>query len=396
MHKVHLRLALASATFLGLAGSAFALDGADFLAKINKNYEESGVSIAAASVDVDGSDVSMTGVTYKPPGADAKPVAVGDIEFTGVEEDDDGNYNIEEIQFPDMDVKDDKSQFTATDLTLSGVFISATPGEKSVDSLAPFESAQSGPITVSENGKQVMSLESMEAKVAVRDDESGIDYEWATTGLKADLTDTPDPKAKEAIEKLGLQTIEGNISMKASWQLEKGTSSIEAFTLDFKDIGKLNIALSVSGLTLDLIKKVEEASKQMNDSANKEAASQAAGLQFMGLIQQLTFDSAEIRFDDASITKRALDYAGQQQGVSGEQLAQSLKAMVPLMVGQLNMPDLQNALSTAAATYLDSPKNITVSAKPAAPVAFPMIMGAAMGAPNTIPQVLGVTVTANN
>lgn len=396
MHKVHLRLALASATFLGLAGSAFALDGADFLAKINKNYEESGVSIAAASVDVDGSDVSMTGVTYKPPGADAKPVAVGDIEFTGVEEDDDGNYNVEEIQFPDMDVKDDKSQFTATDLTLSGVFISATPGEKSVDSLAPFESAQSGPITVSENGKQVMSLESMEAKVAVRDDESGIDYEWATTGLKADLTDTPDPKAKEAIEKLGLQTIEGNISMKASWQLEKGTSSIEAFTLDFKDIGKLNIALSVSGLTLDLIKKVEEASKQMNDSANKEAASQAAGLQFMGLIQQLTFDSAEIRFDDASITKRALDYAGQQQGVSGEQLAQSLKAMVPLMVGQLNMPDLQNALSTAAATYLDSPKNITVSAKPAAPVAFPMIMGAAMGAPNTIPQVLGVTVTANN
>ena len=36
------------------------------------------------------------------------------------------------------------------------------------------------------------------------------------------------------------------------------------------------------------------------------------------------------------------------------------------------------------------------SAEPANPVPFPMIIGAAMGAPNTVPGVLGVKVTAND
>jgi len=120
------------------------------------------------------------------------------------------------------------------------------------------------------------------------------------------------------------------------------------------------------------------------------------GLSMMGLIQQLTFNSASVRFDDATITKRVLDYIGSQQGVSGDQLAQSLKGMVPLMMAQLNVPELQNQVSSAVNTYLDAPKSLTIAAEPANPVPFPMIIGAAMGAPNTVPGVLGVKVTAND
>ena len=110
----------------------------------------------------------------------------------------------------------------------------------------------------------------------------------------------------------------------------------------------------------------------------------------------MTFNNASIRFDDATITKRVLDYIGGQQGVSGDQLAQSLKGMVPLMMAQLNVPELQNQVSTAVNSYLDAPKSLTISAEPAKPVPFPMIIGAAMGAPNTVPSVLGVKVTAND
>ena len=81
--------------------------------------------------------------------------------------------------------------------------------------------------------------------------------------------------------------------------------------------------------------------------------------------------------------------------MTGEQFAQSLKGMVPIMIAQLNMPDLQNQISAAVTKFLDDPKNIEIKAAPAAPVAAPMIMGAAMGAPQTLPQVLGVTVNAN-
>jgi hypothetical protein len=392
MQRVPFRLALAATTFLTLTGSAFALDGDAFLAQINKNYEASGVTVTAEEVSVDGSDISMTGVTYKVPGAEAKPIKIGDVDFTGVEEDENQNYTVEEITFPDINMTEDKATVTASDLSLKGVFIPAKPEEKTLDSLAPFENAHSGAITVTQDGKTVFSLESMDANASVREDESGIDYDWAANGLKMDLSTAPDPKTKEAVEKLGLQTVEGTVSLKSSWEADKGTTKLDAFTLDFKDVGKLDIALAVSGLTLDLVKQIETVSHQLNDPATKDGA----GLQMMGLMQQLTFDNARIRFDDASITKRALSYAGEQQGVSGEQLAQSLKAMVPLMVGQLNIPELQNAVTTAATAFLDDPKSFTISAAPAAPVAFPVIMGAAMGAPNTLPTVLGVKVTAND
>ena len=392
MHRVPFRLALAATTFLTLSGSAFALDGAAFLAQINKNYEASGVTITAANVTVDGEDVAMTGVAYKLPGADAKPITIGDVSFTGVEEDDSHNYTVEKITFPDFNVTEDKATISASDLSLSGVFIPANPDDKTLDSLAPFENAHSGPISVKKDGKDVFSMVSMDANATIREDESGIDYDWAANAIKMDLTDAPDPKTKEAVEKLGLQTIEGTISMKSSWEAEKGTSKIENLTLDFQNVGKLNVSLGVSGLTLDLFKQIEAASKDLNDPAKKDAA----GRQMRGLMEQLTFDGANIRFDDASITKRALDYAGSQQGVTGEQLAQSLKAMVPLMMGQLNVPDLQAAVTAATTAFLDNPKSLTVSASPSAPVAFPVIMGAAMGAPNTLPNMLGVKVSAND
>ena len=163
MTKHSLRLALASTTFLAFAGSAFALDGDAFLAAINKSYETSGGKVTAEKIEVDGADVVMTGLTYTPPGAEAKPVKVGDVNFTNVEEDDSGNYTVENITFPDINSTDKDTTVTATGLSLSGVFIPADPAAKSIDSLAPFESANSGKITVSEKGKEVFSLDSLEA-----------------------------------------------------------------------------------------------------------------------------------------------------------------------------------------------------------------------------------------
>lgn len=115
----------------------------------------------------------------------------------------------------------------------------------------------------------------------------------------------------------------------------------------------------------------------------------------MGMMQQLTFNSASVRFDDASLTRRALDFAGKQQGVSGEQMGQALKGMLPLMLGQLGIPALQQQISAAANVYLDNPGNITITAKPAQPVAVPVIMGAGMGNPKSLVDLLNVQVTAN-
>jgi hypothetical protein len=391
----YFRTLLAGAALASLASPALALDGADLVAKLNATYATSGVSIGYSNASVDGSTVKLEGTELTVTGGKA-PAKIGDVTLEGVEEDGSGGYTIETVSFPDINVTEDGSTVTASDLSIGGVTVPATAATGTLDSLLMYETASSGPITVSNKGKEVFSLSGMEATVTRQEGDAGLDFEATFSDLKADLTQAEDPKAKDTIQKLGMQTLEGEITMSGSWELASGTFGIEEFAFDFKDVGRLNIGLELSGYTLDFIKGMQEAMKASEANPNKEEANAALGMSMMGLVQQLTFNSASVTFEDASLTKKLLDFAGAEQGVTGDQMAQSLKGLVPIMIAQLNMPDLQNQISAAVNTYLDDPKSITISAEPENPVPFPMIMGAAMGAPNTIPQVLGVTITAND
>ena len=391
-----LRLMLASAAFIGLSGPAFALDGADLVTKLNAAYALNGATVAYEGVDVDGTTVTLSGVSVKSTSAPGKDFKVGDVTLEGVEEDDAGGYYVETVTLPDVNVKEDETVVTATDITMSGLTIPGNPAGGTINDIVLYESAGTGPVTVTVKGKQVFSMEEMEANLTKQEGDAGFDFDAALTGVKADLSDVEDAKAKEAIEKLGLKTLSGEMTVKGSWELASGNVSLEEYAFDFANVGRLAFSFDISGYTLDFMKSIQEAIKAQEANPNKEAANQAMGLAMMGLVQQLTFNSASLRFDDATITKRVLDYVGAQQGVTGDQLAQSLKGMVPLMMAQLNVPELQNQVTAAVNTYLDAPKSLTISAEPEKPVPFPMIMGAAMGAPNTVPSVLGVKVTAND
>lgn len=394
MRTSHFRTLLAGAALATLASPAFALDGADLMAKLNATYATSGVSISSTNVGVDGSTVTLEGAELTATGSDA-PVKLGTITMDGVEEDGDGGYTIESVSFEDINVTEKETTVTAKDLAITGVSIPGEVVAGTLESLMMYESASSGPVTVSANGKEVFSMSGMEANMTRMDDDAGLEFNATMSDLKADLTSVEDPKAKETLDKLALHSLEGKVSMSGSWELATGKLTLDEYAFDFKDIGRLNLSLAFSGYTLDFLKSMQETLKAAESNPNKEEANAAMGMSMMGLVQQLTFNNASISFEDASITKKLLDYAGGEQGVTGDQMAQSLKGLVPLMIAQLNMPDLQNQISAAVNTYLDDPKSIRISAEPKEPVPFPMIMGAAMGAPQTIPQVLGVSVTAN-
>ncbi|MGD9477026.1 hypothetical protein [Shinella sp. G-2] len=394
MRTSHFRTLLAGAALAALASPAFALDGADLLAKLNATYATSGVSIASSNVAVDGSTVTLESAELKATGSET-PIKLGNVTMEGVEEDGDGGYTIETVSFEDVNITEAEATVTAKDLALTGVSVPGKVVPGTLESLLMYESATAGPISVTTKGKEVFSMSGMEANITRMDADAGLEFDATLSDLKADLTTVEDPKAKETLDKLGIHSLDGEVSMSGSWELASGKMTVDEYAFDFKDIGRLNLTLAFSGYTLDFLKSMQEALKAAEANPNKEEANAAMGMSMMGLVQQLTFNNASISFEDASITKKLLDYAGGEQGVTGDQMAQSLKGLVPIMIAQLNMPDLQNQISAAVNTYLDDPKSIKISAEPKEPVPFPMIMGAAMGAPQTIPQVLGVTVTAN-
>lgn len=387
------RLMLSGAALLSLTSNAFALDGQDLLKKLNAAYIAQGGTIVADGVDVNDTTVTLKNAGFKPAAGEA--LKIGDITLTGVEEDEDGGYYIEEATFPDINVTEDGATVSASDMKLGGISIPADATGDGIDSMLLYETAHTGPFKVTKDGKDVFSLAETDMNLTVREDESGFDFDGAFKSMKADLSNAPDPQSKEAIEKLALEHVNGDITMKGAWDLAPGTIDISEFAFDVTNVGRLNLAFKISGYTPAFMKSLQEAAKASEANPNKEEAQQALGLAMLGLLQQLSFNSAEIRFDDASITKRALDYAGSKQNMTGKQMGDALKAMAPLAVAQLNVPELQNAISAAVNTYLDDPKSFVVSAEPAQAVPFPTIMGAAMGAPNTLPNVLGVKINAN-
>lgn len=393
-HIRNLHLMTASAAFLTLAGPAFALDGADMMKKFNAATSAGGTVITFEKAEVDGDTVKASGVKVGFASVPGNTLDIGDVTFEGVKETDGGGYYAKSVAFPDVDMKQEEGHFTAKDILIQGLTIPANAGGATLDDMMLYEVVSTGPIALNVKGKDVVSIESTESDLGRED--SGFTYDANVTGLKIDLSQVEDAASKDAIEKLGLTTLDGAVTMKGSWEVESGKIAVDEYAFDFENVGRLNIAVDFSGYTLEFIKALQEAVKTAEANPNKEEANQAMGLAMMGMMQQLTFNSAELRFDDASITKKALDYAGSQQGVTGDELAQSLKGLVPVMLAQLNMPELQNQISAAVNTYLDGPKSLTISAAPEKPVPFPMIVGAAMGAPNTIPSVLGVKVTAND
>ncbi|WP_137157860.1 hypothetical protein [Rhizobium sp. FKL33] len=392
-------LLLAGASFTALAQSAHALDGQDIVTNFNKLTSANGATLSIEGSEVDGDTVTLTGAkltlssaTTQEPNDTVLPI--GEVTLEGVTEEE-GDYSIEKASFADIDVKEKDGGVTAKDIYLEGVYLPANPEPGSLDSVLIAQTFHVGAVAVTDKGKQVASLDEFTTSYTLSDDESKVDLEAAVTGIKIDAASAPDPKTQETVKALGLETIAGDFTMKADWTLADGKVNLTEYALDLENVGRLNITFSLSGYTLDFVKSLQEALKASEANPNKEAGQQALGMAMLGLMQQLSYNGASIRFDDAGITAKALDYAGKQQGVDGKQFAQSLKGMAPMMLAQLNIPDLQAQISSALNAYLDNPKSIEVSATPAQPLPVPQIMGAAMGNPADLAKTLNVQVKAN-
>lgn len=386
-------LAAGTALFL-FTSPALALDGNDLIHKLNAALNlQNGKGITAGSITVDGSDVTLADSRLEL-GNGAGSLPLGTIELEGVEENA-GAYTVDTMSFADLDYTKDNVAVTASDLSVSGIRIPADPNGNTLDALLLFDEANAGPLEVKVNGESTLTIASSKMTTELADDESSMKFEMHVEDIKGDLRTTKDAASRQVAEDLGLDDIDGNVTMLANWDLEPGTFAVEKFAIDFANIGRLDMAFSVSGYTLDFLQSTNEFVKVLEAGDTPEEAERSADDMVFDLLQQLSFNSAQIRFDDAGITRNALDVMAKKEGKTGDEMAQMIKVIAPMMLAQFSIPDLQKS-SEALNAYLDDPGSLTISAKPQSPVLFSTIMDAAMRAPKTIPQIIGVNLTAND
>ncbi len=387
---------LAAALVAGGALPALALDAEAFAAKVVENATKSAVRFTYQRVELNGDTVILKEFTVNAP--DGKDFPIGDATFEGVSETGDGGYEVDRFSIPDINVvkpDDPTSNFSIAGMEITGLILPAEAAYSSLDGVAVYEGARTGPIKVVVEGKTVFEMSGIELALNRRDDDSGLDMTVEGTDVKISLADVKDPKVRDAVAKLGYEQLTGEMAMDIGWDVETGLLDMREYSFAFDDVGTLDMTLSFSGYTLKFVQAMQQAQQAMITNPDKKAAEQTYGITMLGMMQQLAFENASITFEDDSLTGRALDYAGQQQGVSGEQMGQALRGMMPLMLGQLGIPALQQQITAAATAYLDDPQSLTISAEPENPVPFPQIMGAGMGDPRTLVDLLGVTVTAN-
>ena len=372
--------------------SAFAQDTTAFADRLKSLLAGQGVEIAWSGISGDASSMVLEGVTVKS-AAEKETLPIGNVTFAGVSEDA-GGYAVETVSTSPFSHSQDGVELDLSPFVLHGMTLPAAGNTDPVASLMMYRSAELANMAVKVAGKTAFSMDKFAIEVTPPADGKAMAFSGTAEKFNADLTLIDDPKSKEVIDALGYQNISGDFQLAGSWQPSDGKMELAQYDITVDNAGTLGMAFGLGGYTIDFVKSLQEMQKKMAEQP-EGADNSAQGMAMLGLMQQLTFGNASIRFDDDLLTGKVLDYIAKQQGMSAKDIANQAKAILPFALAQLNNPELTAQVSGAVGKYLDNPKSLEISAEPASAVPFALIMAGAMTNPLDLPKTLGVKVTAN-
>ncbi len=392
-----------SVTSLMLAipsAAAFAQDATAVAERLKSIATEQGVDLTWNNVSGSASEIVLEGATIKPTG-EAEALPIGNITLKGVTEDS-GGYSINNLTTSPFSKSADGVAVDVSPIIISGLRLPAAGSTDPMgSSVLTYDRAEMASLNVGVGGKSAFSMQSLGFEMTAPEGGKPMQFSGAAEKFSADLTLVDNPQYKGVIQALGYETLDGFFEMAGSWQPADGRWALSQYDISIEDVGTIGTTLDVGGFTPEVVESIRELSAKMSDEGDG-ADNSGSQMAMLGLMQQVTFNRVSLRFDDASLTSKAIALIAQMQGQKPSDVVNVAKATVPFAMMTLNNPDVTAEVSNAVNTYLDDPKSIEIAAEPSAPVPFAMIMATAMSNPNDIPttanalwKMLGLTVRAN-
>ena len=183
------------------------------------------------------------------------------------------------------------------------------------------------------------------------------------------------PPGPMSPQSLGYEEIILDVNWDGARDPETQVAKIDALAITMRDGG----SISISG-ALGNVPAVRP--KEAQDS--------------MMVLSQLTVQSLTIRYSDDSLAGKILDASAKKQGTTREQYAQQLAGALPFFLSMIQNPAFQNKVATAVGQFLTDPKSLTISVQPDRPISGAELIGLVQTAPQTLPDVLGASIEANN
>lgn len=391
MSSRRLSIGLLSATAISyflIAPASADVDGKALADALVAQFSKQGVPLTIGSTEVAGDNVVAKDITVKFP--DSEPFKIAQVVLEDVVEEEDGGYTIGSIAAPATTIEKEGNKVEFGGASIEGLFIPDAEETDPIAALGLYEAINVEPINVSVKGAEVFRMESMTASMSAYEEGKPFAFEASVDGLWGDLSKIEDPQAQKTLAEFGYKELTGDVKMKGSWNPEDGRMTVTEGAYNIVDVGKLNVTFDLSGYTPALVKGLQEMNKNMEGQDES-----AKGLAMLGLLQQLNFIGMTIRFDDASITNKGLDYAAKQSGVDRPGIIAQTKGILPFGLAMLKDPDFSTKVTAAVSAYLDAPKNLEVKAAPAAPVPFALLVATGSTTPEALIKQLNVSVTAN-
>lgn len=392
-----------------MMGQANALEAQAFVDRIAEVYKTIGYEFTFGAATLDGDTITVDGGSVKiisTPEAPAETMTFDtEITFSDVTEGADGSYKAASVTIPDIDMdfaEEPAGHFSLADIRVDGFYLPAGSPIPAVGLLQLYESFSTGALSVTRNGEEVVAVESIEAGSTFNPefgttDLTDLSSTLALTGIVADLSTVSeeDPSAGAVIEALGLTSISGDINGDFTWSMADGHMSVGNFLFDFADVGAFNIKLDISGFTPAVLDQIYAMQASMAAGGElTEEQSQAQMMQGMAIMQGVSIIGASVRYDDASLAGKLLDFFAAQSGADRATFVEGLKAMLPAMIAESGIPALNDVVVPPVSAFLDDPQSLEVKVAPPSPTSVLVLMAAAAN-PAGLISALGFAVEAN-
>ena len=393
-NRTSLAVSAAFGALMALSSQAAAQDVDAFLDRFKAVIAEQGASAEWGGVEeydnADGDPVIALKDVSVEAGGEGTTIEL--VELIDVTEQG-GGWRIGTLYVPEYAKQDGEDSVFLSEIAMDGIIVEPEGAENAYGGVLFYEAASLGEMTVTVKGEEVFTMEGLAVAVELPDGGEPMRFSGAADAFTAKPGATDDPKSKAVFAALGYEEVAGHFTIEGDWDPAEGRASLSRYDITVDGAGTFGISLEIGGYTPDFIRSLREMQASMMASPGTDDP--ARGLAMMGLMQQLTFRSAQIRFNDDTLTEKLLDLFARQQGAKPRDVANQVKAMVPFMMMQLGDQQLTAQASAAVSTFLDNPGNLVISAQPASPVPFALLMAGAMSAPQSLPQTLGVAITAN-
>ncbi|MFN3132399.1 hypothetical protein [Roseibium sp.] len=382
--RIGLGLSTAVGLFLAQAAPALAFDPsgvpvADAFLKLLDS--DSGDVESYSSVNETGGDVTIADLVLKSEDDDGT-VTIGTTTLSGGSVLDNGRLKLSGLQLQNLELAADDGGLTMANMTATDLVL---PAAEEVQNGAPtvdpsYKTFEASTIQINDEDGKIATIDTITSSIDEMDGDQPTSGSFAISNIVVDVKEIQAEEAK-SLQDLGYETLNMNISGSGKWDPDAATINIPDLKIDGQDAAALTLSLSLGGVTREVVEELNKASDNPEES--------------MALLQNISVSNVRIRLDDASLTGRVLDQEAQKAGVDTQQYVAGLTGSLPLMLGMLQNKDLEGQVAEAVTQYLTNPGSLEITASPENPVPFAQIMGAAMMAPQMVPQLLGVSITAN-